>query len=137
MGQQPKETRCCLEKEKAKTAASLQDHNRKDLVEIVAELENHFLFGETADFNLNPKSPGASIESLNKVLCRQIAFRAELLQSNDRAVKELIIQQGNLVATYQNIKLQYWLWAFTALMVILTVLIAVLTMYLAKPNWLP
>jgi hypothetical protein len=60
-------------------------------------------------------------------LASNIRRRAERLQAADKSVKELLLQQGNLVSADENIRLQSTMSTMTIVMLILTVVTVVLT----------
>ena len=62
--------------------------------------------------------------SLTEALSSRIESRSNSLLELDRSLKELIIQQGNLLSASENIKLQRWMRWLTSIMTILTIAMA-------------
>ena len=81
--------------------------------------------GDMFDFVMSPgMAHGHTQTALNNGLRERIVEYAKKLQDSDKSLKELFIQHGNLLAAYENIKLQRVIYLLTGILTVLTALMA-------------
>ena len=90
--------------------------------ELLASAQNDpFFMAEMPDFKIFQPYKGVS---LSQEIKNNIAVTADKILTIDKAVSELLIQQGNLLSAYENIKLQRSIKRLTVFILILTVVMA-------------
>jgi hypothetical protein len=79
---------------------------------------------EIPEFKMSGRHPDGRVIFLKPALREIIAKKAKRLSSTDRALKDALIQQGNLVSASENIKLQRRIAILTIILTFLTIVMA-------------